>query len=465
MHLRCTAGDENGRYALVAGNRLTAIFMELCLPQISSRRPSSRGSRLEARRFGRTSSPRKNPGRSRRDPAITRPEGLGVLAFARMLPVGTLVLALLTGAVPAGDDAAVREVTILYTNDFHSAFDPIPGYWLPGSPRLGGAAHLATLMDKIRAREKPVFLFDTGDMFTGMLSNLTRGEALMEMMRAHALRRHGHREPRVRLRRRQFPPPDERHPLPRARGQHLLQGHGPPVLAAVRDPREGRGPAGRHRHHRRGRAERRPPLRHHEPRLPRSRADRARPRGRAAGPRGRGGGARPPGQDGTDADRRRGAPRGAARLRRGCSALRRGRGHRRLRGRPRAPRHRAPVRPSRDRHRRRPDLRLRNAARVPEAQAPGPARRRTRRRAPEGLDGGERRRIRRSPRRIEAYRKQFEAQIGQVLGRSRTRLVARLPGGVEPRRLRGRRDARGDRGGGRPCTTRAGCARTSRRAR
>jgi hypothetical protein len=26
--------------------------------------------------------------------------------------------------------------------------------------------------------------FDTGDMFTGMLSNLTRGEALMEMMGA-----------------------------------------------------------------------------------------------------------------------------------------------------------------------------------------------------------------------------------------------------------------------------------------
>src|SRR6185436_7696770 len=75
-----------------------------------------------------------------------------------------------------------REVTILYTNDFHSAFDPIPAYWLPGSPKLGGAAHLATLVEQIRQREKTVFLFDTGDMFTGMLSNLTRGEALMEMM-------------------------------------------------------------------------------------------------------------------------------------------------------------------------------------------------------------------------------------------------------------------------------------------
>src|SRR5918912_1635030 len=76
----------------------------------------------------------------------------------------------------------VREVTILYTNDFHSAFDPIPAYWLPGTPHLGGAAQLATLVNQIRTREHTTFLFDSGDMFTGMLSNLTRGEALMEMM-------------------------------------------------------------------------------------------------------------------------------------------------------------------------------------------------------------------------------------------------------------------------------------------
>jgi 2',3'-cyclic-nucleotide 2'-phosphodiesterase (5'-nucleotidase family) len=75
-----------------------------------------------------------------------------------------------------------REVTILYTNDFHSAFDPIPAYWLKGSPKLGGAAQLSTLINQIRRRDTTVLLFDTGDMFTGMLSNLTRGEALMEMM-------------------------------------------------------------------------------------------------------------------------------------------------------------------------------------------------------------------------------------------------------------------------------------------
>lgn len=86
------------------------------------------------------------------------------------------------GAASIKAEDPIREVTILYTNDFHSAFDPIPAYWLEGSPRLGGAAQITTLINQIRKRDQTVFLFDTGDMFTGMLSNLTRGEALMEMM-------------------------------------------------------------------------------------------------------------------------------------------------------------------------------------------------------------------------------------------------------------------------------------------
>lgn len=95
-----------------------------------------------------------------------------------------VILTLLCGvhAGTAHGQSSVRDVTILYTNDFHSAFDPIPAYWLPGTPKLGGAAQLATLINQIRGREQPAFLFDSGDMFTGMLSNLTRGEALMEMM-------------------------------------------------------------------------------------------------------------------------------------------------------------------------------------------------------------------------------------------------------------------------------------------
>ena len=75
-----------------------------------------------------------------------------------------------------------KEITILHTNDFHSAFDPIPAYWLKGSPKLGGAAQLTTMINQIRSKEKNCFLFDAGDMFTGMLSNVSEGEILMEMM-------------------------------------------------------------------------------------------------------------------------------------------------------------------------------------------------------------------------------------------------------------------------------------------
>lgn len=80
--------------------------------------------------------------------------------------------------------SSAREITLLYTNDFHSAFEPMPAFWLPESPRLGGAAHLATLVRRERAAARTSFLLDSGDMFTGTLSRLTEGEALLEMMRA-----------------------------------------------------------------------------------------------------------------------------------------------------------------------------------------------------------------------------------------------------------------------------------------
>jgi 5'-nucleotidase / UDP-sugar diphosphatase len=75
-----------------------------------------------------------------------------------------------------------HEVTILYTNDFHSAFEPIPASWLPGTPLMGGAAHLAALVEQERASARTSFLLDSGDMFTGTVSRLTEGEALLEMM-------------------------------------------------------------------------------------------------------------------------------------------------------------------------------------------------------------------------------------------------------------------------------------------
>lgn len=90
---------------------------------------------------------------------------------------------LLAAGQPASA-GVTREVVLLYTNDFHSALDPIAAYWLPKQPRLGGAAALAGYINRFRAANDTTFLFDAGDMFTGLVSHVTRGEALVEMMRA-----------------------------------------------------------------------------------------------------------------------------------------------------------------------------------------------------------------------------------------------------------------------------------------
>jgi 2',3'-cyclic-nucleotide 2'-phosphodiesterase (5'-nucleotidase family) len=97
-----------------------------------------------------------------------------------------LLVCLVTGASPATGEQ--REIVLLSTNDFHSAIDPILAYWLSDEPKrqLGGASHLMTMVEEIRAREArnaiPTFLFDSGDLFTGKVAKLTRGEALMEML-------------------------------------------------------------------------------------------------------------------------------------------------------------------------------------------------------------------------------------------------------------------------------------------
>jgi 2',3'-cyclic-nucleotide 2'-phosphodiesterase (5'-nucleotidase family) len=106
--------------------------------------------------------------------------------FARLAALSPLALHQMASRARADIGrlgGGAHELTILYTNDFHSAFEPIPAFWLPGSPRLGGAAQLAALIERERAASAgATFLFDSGDMFTGTMSNLTHGEALMEMM-------------------------------------------------------------------------------------------------------------------------------------------------------------------------------------------------------------------------------------------------------------------------------------------
>lgn len=73
-------------------------------------------------------------------------------------------------------------VTLLFTNDMESAYEPVPAWWRDDMDRIGGIAELTTLIKNIRRDEPNVFLFDSGDIFTGALSRLTDGALMFEYM-------------------------------------------------------------------------------------------------------------------------------------------------------------------------------------------------------------------------------------------------------------------------------------------
>ena len=86
-------------------------------------------------------------------------------------------------SVQAPDTQQARNVvTLLFTNDVESAYDPIPAYWLDDVGTIGGIAHMTTLIEELRASEPNVLLFDAGDIFTGSLAKLTNGELAFELM-------------------------------------------------------------------------------------------------------------------------------------------------------------------------------------------------------------------------------------------------------------------------------------------
>jgi 5'-nucleotidase/UDP-sugar diphosphatase len=97
-------------------------------------------------------------------------------ALARLL----FVAGILAAPRPACPD--VLDVTLLFTNDFESAFDPIPAWWRDDVKHVGGVAQLATLVERERRAAGLSFLFDAGDIFTGTLTRLTRGELPFELM-------------------------------------------------------------------------------------------------------------------------------------------------------------------------------------------------------------------------------------------------------------------------------------------
>ena len=67
-------------------------------------------------------------------------------------------------------DLEHKIVTLLFTNDLESTYDPVEAFWRDDIEQIGGIAELATLIDKKRKSEPNVFLFDAGDIFTGVLA-------------------------------------------------------------------------------------------------------------------------------------------------------------------------------------------------------------------------------------------------------------------------------------------------------
>lgn len=98
--------------------------------------------------------------------------------------VGLLLGALLAFAPAAAsaDSVPAQHITLLFTNDVESAYDPIEAYWLDDMEQIGGVPQLATLINSIRAERPATFLFDSGDIFTDALAKLTQGQLAFELM-------------------------------------------------------------------------------------------------------------------------------------------------------------------------------------------------------------------------------------------------------------------------------------------
>lgn len=87
--------------------------------------------------------------------------------------------------VPPASEAQAdgdKVITLLFTNDVESAYDPIPAFWLDDIDMIGGIAEITTLINSVRETQPNVFLFDAGDIFTGALAKLTEGKLAFELM-------------------------------------------------------------------------------------------------------------------------------------------------------------------------------------------------------------------------------------------------------------------------------------------
>ncbi|MCR9279796.1 MAG: bifunctional metallophosphatase/5'-nucleotidase [Pseudomonadaceae bacterium] len=94
----------------------------------------------------------------------------------------TTTLLVLVASCTTLDRENTKTITLLFTNDVESAYEPVDAYWRDDINRIGGLPQLATLINRERANQPNTFLFDAGDIFTGTLARLTQGELSFELM-------------------------------------------------------------------------------------------------------------------------------------------------------------------------------------------------------------------------------------------------------------------------------------------
>lgn len=87
-----------------------------------------------------------------------------------------LILLVFCALLSFNSIAQDKTLTILYTNDIESVYEPIEAFWNEDIEYIGGLPYLSTLIKEVRAEEQVSFLLDAGDIFTGALSEVTKGK-------------------------------------------------------------------------------------------------------------------------------------------------------------------------------------------------------------------------------------------------------------------------------------------------
>jgi 5'-nucleotidase len=102
--------------------------------------------------------------------------------FIKTVASGAALLGLSWNPIEVLAKHEIVKLTILHTNDVHSHIEPFPDND-PKYAGLGGVARRSALIQKIRAEEKNVLLFDAGDIFQGTpYFNTYGGELELKMM-------------------------------------------------------------------------------------------------------------------------------------------------------------------------------------------------------------------------------------------------------------------------------------------